>query len=235
MLPAGAARATYMPCVSDPANRQQRHPHGVRCASASRVDQDGQSGAASCRRGWASRLAAGRVDTLVVDVTGFNVRRGSIGQAVFTAKRPCLERFTPARPDRIDYRATIEDPKVFTRPWTIRMPLYRRHDENVQLLEFKCVEFVEEMMYGHLRKKTATKNRSAPHACGGRNRVCAMLRGLVGVAVGLLTAAVFFQASSSLLLLATDGSPWRRESQMPFGSLSDTSRLVSQPPSSADG
>ena len=32
------------------------------------------------------------------------------------------------------------------------MPLYRRVDENMQLLEFKCVEFAEELMYGHLRK-----------------------------------------------------------------------------------
>src|SRR5207247_103611 len=51
------------------------------------------------------------------------------------------------------YEVTIEDPKVFTRPWKISMPLYRRLDKNVQLLEFKCVEFVEELMYGHLRKK----------------------------------------------------------------------------------
>ena len=56
--------------------------------------------------------------------------------------------------DRIDYEVTIEDPKVFTRSWTIQLPLYRRHDRNAQLLEFKCVEFVEELMYGHLRKKT---------------------------------------------------------------------------------
>jgi len=34
------------------------------------------------------------------------------------------------------------------------MPLYRRQDQNAQLMEFKCVEFVEELMYGHLRKKT---------------------------------------------------------------------------------
>ncbi len=46
----------------------------------------------------------------------------------------------------------MEDPNVFTRPWTMSMPLYRRLDENVQLLEFKCVEFVEELIYGHLRK-----------------------------------------------------------------------------------
>jgi hypothetical protein len=53
------------------------------------------------------------------------------------------------------YEATLEDPKVFTRPWKITFPLYRRMDSNVQLLEFKCVPFVEEMMYGHLTKRTS--------------------------------------------------------------------------------
>ena len=47
----------------------------------------------------------------------------------------------------------IEDPKVYSRPWKISMPLYRRLEKNAQLLEFKCVEFVEELMYGHLRKQ----------------------------------------------------------------------------------
>ena len=51
-------------------------------------------------------------------------------------------------------RRRIEDPKTFTRPWTIRMPLYRRVEPNVQLLEFKCVEFSEELLYGDLKKKT---------------------------------------------------------------------------------
>jgi hypothetical protein len=53
------------------------------------------------------------------------------------------------------YEATIEDPKVFTRPWKISLPLYRRLEKNMQLLEFKCVEFVEELMYGPLRKKAS--------------------------------------------------------------------------------
>ena len=53
------------------------------------------------------------------------------------------------------YEATIEDPKVFSRPWKISMPLYRVRRRTRKLLEFKCVEFVEELMYGHLRKKTA--------------------------------------------------------------------------------
>ena len=64
------------------------------------------------------------------------------------------ERYTPTGPDSLLYEATIEDPKVFTRPWKMSMPLYRRLDRNMQLLEFKCVEFVEELMYGHLRKKS---------------------------------------------------------------------------------
>ena len=54
-----------------------------------------------------------------------------------------------------DYHATIEDPKVFTRPWKISLPLYRLLDKNAQLLEFKCVEFVEELMYRPLLKRPA--------------------------------------------------------------------------------
>jgi hypothetical protein len=50
------------------------------------------------------------------------------------------------------YEATIEDPTVFTRPWKISMPLYRRKERNAQVLEFKCVEFSEDAIYGHLRK-----------------------------------------------------------------------------------
>jgi hypothetical protein len=42
---------------------------------------------------------------------------------------------------------------VFSRPWKIAMPLYKHVEKNAQLLEFKCVEFVEELLYGHLRKQ----------------------------------------------------------------------------------
>ena len=62
------------------------------------------------------------------------------------------ERYTAVSPYHVIYEATITDPEVYTRPWTIRLPLYRRIDENMQLLEYKCVEFAEELMYGHLRK-----------------------------------------------------------------------------------
>jgi hypothetical protein len=63
------------------------------------------------------------------------------------------ERFTRISENTLQYEATVEDPKVFTRPWKIRLPLYRRLEPNAQILEFKCVEFAEELMYGHLIKR----------------------------------------------------------------------------------
>ena len=62
------------------------------------------------------------------------------------------ERYTPKGANVIMYEATITDPEVFTKPWKISLPLYRRLDKNVQLLDFKCVEFVEELLYGKYRK-----------------------------------------------------------------------------------
>ncbi len=49
----------------------------------------------------------------------------------------------------------IEDPKTFSRPWKISMPLYKHVEPNAQLLEFKCTEFVEELIYGQLRRQTS--------------------------------------------------------------------------------
>jgi len=90
-------------------------------------------------------------DTLVVDVTNQNGQTWFDRAGNFHSDAlHVVERYTPIGPDHIMYEARIEDPKVFTRPWTIRMPLYRRIEPNVQLLEFKCVEFAEEFMYGHL-------------------------------------------------------------------------------------
>ena len=93
-------------------------------------------------------------DTFVVVSNGFNDqtwfdRAGNhhSWQMVVT------ERFTLRDRDHILYEATIEDPETFSRPWTIRLPLYRHVDENARLGQFKCVEYVEELMYGHLRKE----------------------------------------------------------------------------------
>jgi hypothetical protein len=92
-------------------------------------------------------------DTLVIDVTAFN------GESWFdragnyqTTSLHVVERYTPISRDVLQYEATIEDPQIYTRPWKISMPLYRRLEPNAQLVEYKCVEFAEELMYGHLVK-----------------------------------------------------------------------------------
>jgi len=92
-------------------------------------------------------------ETLVVDVTGFNDltwfdRAGNFHSDALHV----VERYTAVSPYHIQYEATIEDPKTFTRPWKISLPLYRRMDKGVQLLEYKCVPFTEELLYGKLRK-----------------------------------------------------------------------------------
>jgi hypothetical protein len=92
-------------------------------------------------------------DTLVIDNTGFNDQSWFDRAGNFHSdKLHVVERFTRTGPDHLRYEATIEDPVVFTRPWKISMPLYRRIEPNAQLMEFKCVEFVEELMYGQWRK-----------------------------------------------------------------------------------
>jgi hypothetical protein len=104
--------------------------------------------------GWSNGRWEG--ETLVVDTTGFNGmtwfdRAGNFHSEALHV----VERFTAVSPDRLQYEATIEDPKTFTRPWKISMPIYRRVERNAQIMEFKCVEFAEEVVYGHLRKQPA--------------------------------------------------------------------------------
>ena len=106
--------------------------------------------------GWSNGRWEG--ETLVVESKGFNdstwfSRAGDHHSEALKV----TERYTPISANALQYEATMEDPKTFSRPWKISMPLYRRIDKNMQLLEFKCVEFVEELMYGHLRKQSTTR------------------------------------------------------------------------------
>ena len=64
-----------------------------------------------------------------------------------------VERIRRTGPDHLSYEATIDDPNVYTRPWTISMPLYRRIEPNMQLGEFKCEEFVGDTIYGKYAKE----------------------------------------------------------------------------------
>jgi hypothetical protein len=77
-------------------------------------------------------------DTLVVDTTNLNGKTwlNEAGDVISHAEH-VVERFIPTSPDRITYRATVNDPLVYTRPWTIQVPLNKKADE---ILEVACHE-----------------------------------------------------------------------------------------------
>lgn len=147
----GVPRATYMPYPFQIIQGTDRIVIAYQFASANRTIPLGRPTEPPIDfwMGWSNGSWDG--DTLVVDVTGFHDlpwldRAGNH----HSAQLHVVERYTPISPYHLQYEATIEDPQVFTRPWTISFPLYRRIEENVRLLEFKCVDLTEEYIYGGL-------------------------------------------------------------------------------------
>jgi len=104
--------------------------------------------------GWSNGRWEG--DTLVVDVTGL-IEHSWLDRAgdFHSESMHVVERYTPITPYHMQYEATIEDPKVFTRPWKISLPLYRHMEPNAELSEFKCVPFSEEILYGTFKAEAA--------------------------------------------------------------------------------
>jgi hypothetical protein len=150
----GIPRATYMPYPFQIVQSTNNVLMAYEYASASRVIRMGtkEKSPAPAWMGWSVGRWEG--DTLVIDVTDHMEetwfdRAGNFHSDALKV----TERYTLMDANTINYEATIEDPKTFTRPWKIRMPVHRRRDPNAQLMEYKCVEFVEELMYGHLRKQ----------------------------------------------------------------------------------
>lgn len=151
----GVPRANYMPFPFEIIQGDKKILVAYEFASASRLITLDKAGPAPVESymGWSNGRWDG--DTLVVDVTGMNDKTWFDRAGNFHSDAlHVVERWTPAGPDVLQYEATIEDPKVFTRPWKMSFPLYRRLDRNAQILEFKCVPFSEELVYGHLRKQT---------------------------------------------------------------------------------
>jgi hypothetical protein len=150
----GVPRATYMPFPFQLVQTPEYVLLAYEFASASRiVYMDRPDFEAPVDSWMGHNIGSWDGDTLVIDVTAQmpdtwldqsgNHHSNSIH---------VVERYTALSENHLMYEATITDPETYTRPWTIQLPLYRRIDENMQLLEFKCVEFAEELMYGHLRK-----------------------------------------------------------------------------------
>ncbi len=93
-------------------------------------------------------------DSFVIEVSGFNGQTWLDRSGNFHSDAlRVVERFTPTSAHTMKYEAELEDANVFTEPWKISMVLYRRVGNDAQLQQFKCVEFVEELLYGHLRKE----------------------------------------------------------------------------------
>jgi hypothetical protein len=150
----GVPRATYMPYPFQIVQSSKTILISYEYAGAVRTIDMGKPTPAPVDSwmGWSSGHWEG--DTLVVDVTGLNNKTWFDRTGNFHSDAlHVVERYTPISPDAIMYEAAIEDPQVFSRPWKISMPLYRRLEKNAQLTEFKCVEFAEPLMYGHLRKQ----------------------------------------------------------------------------------
>jgi len=150
----GIPRATYMPYPFQIVQGQRDILFVYEYASSNRIVHMSNHTEAPVDSwmGWSNGKWEG--NSLVITVNGFNDqtwfdRAGNHHSDALVV----TERYTLNGENHINYEARMEDKNTFTRPWTIRMPLYRRLEPNVQLLEFKCVEFSEELLYGDLKKK----------------------------------------------------------------------------------
>ena len=153
----GVPRANYMPYPFQIIQTPRGIMFVYEFASANRLVNMGKPEEAGTDTWMGTNNGHWEGETLVVDVTGLNGLAWFDRAGDFASNQlHVVERFTRIDPYHLQYEATIEDPSVFTRPWKISMPLYRRVEKNAQLLEFKCVEFVEELLYGQY-KKQATK------------------------------------------------------------------------------
>lgn len=149
----GVPRAMYMPYPFQIIQSTRHIMMAFQFAGALRTIYmaDQTEAPADSWMGWSNGRWEG--ETLVIDSTGFNDLSWFDRSGNFHSdKLHVVERITATGPDHLNYEATIEDPEVYTRPWKISMPLYRRIEKNAQLLEFKCIEFSEDVIYGHLRK-----------------------------------------------------------------------------------
>ena len=150
----GIPRATYLPFPFQIIQSPDHVVLAYEFASASRIVYMDRPDFEAPIFSWMGH-SRGRIegDSLVIDVSDQvpDTWLDHAGNHHSDALR-VTERYTHLGPNTLMYEATLEDPNVYSSAWTLKLPLYRRLDENMQLLEYKCVEFTEELIYGHLRK-----------------------------------------------------------------------------------
>ena len=149
----GVPRATYMPYPFQILQSTQAFFIAYEYAEAVRNIYLEDPGPAPVNTWMGQSVGHWEGDTFVVEANSFDDRTWFDRAGNFHSDAlKVTERYTRTSPDLLQYEATIEDPNVFTRPWKISMPLYRRVEKNARLFEFKCIEFVEELLYGQFRK-----------------------------------------------------------------------------------
>ena len=150
----GVPRATYMPFPFQIVQNQKQVFIVYEFAGANRDIYFKNPGPAETDSWMGQSVGRWEGDTLVIDVTGQNDQTWFDRAGTHHSNQlHVVERYTFAGPNHIQYEAAIEDPEVFTKPWKISLPLYRRMEPDARLLDFKCVEFVEELMFGEFRRK----------------------------------------------------------------------------------
>jgi hypothetical protein len=150
----GVPRATYLPHPFQIVQEPNTMLFTYEFAGADRIvymNKPGTQGAVDSWMGY--NLGRWEGDTLVIDVTDQMEETWFDSAGNFHGPTmKVTERYTPQGANVLMYEATIVDADTFTRPWKISMPIYRRLDKNMQLLDFMCIEFVEELLYGKYGK-----------------------------------------------------------------------------------
>jgi len=150
----GIPRATYMPFPFQILHNKDALFFAYEFAGAVRNIHLTDPGPAPIDSWMGQSVGSWDGDTLVIETTGQNDQTWLDRAGNFHSEMlHVTERFTPTSPHTLSYEATLEDEKVFEKPWSIRMTLYRLVGNDARLQQFNCIEFVEELIYGHLRKK----------------------------------------------------------------------------------
>jgi hypothetical protein len=151
----GVPRAAYLPYPFQIVQSQKDILFAYEYATTNRLINMGKPQEAATDTWMGTSNGHWEKDTLVVDVTGFNGmawfdRAGDFASDMLHV----VEQYTLLDPNTMNYEATIEDPSTFSKPWKINVILYRHREKDARLLEFKCVEFTEQLLYGDLVRKS---------------------------------------------------------------------------------
>jgi hypothetical protein len=152
----GVPRAAYLPYPFEIIQSQKDILVAYEYATTNRLINMGKPQEAATDTWMGTSNGHWEKDTLVVDVTGFNGNAWLDRAGDYTTDSlHVVERYTLLDANTMNYEATIEDSQIYTAPWKINLILYRHREKDARLLEFKCVEFAEELLYGDLARKPA--------------------------------------------------------------------------------